>query len=297
MPWGPSPLLAIYLPEDASPDEAQFVIDSAVPAELSTYYSTNYGADIVFAMLWYFGGTPNDYYYMCSPQLGVAVPYFGYGWVRGGIVYEMGVQNSNLGVNRFTRIGSHAFAGYDQDPISINVNRGGTGAVAKMASLFRLGTDVDLTLDDRSHSRGLLTSVSSTSNSSAIGTTETAVLTLSNVVFRARRAYAVRYGSQIICSLTTNVGIFRARKTNATGTLWGGSPAYGPSGAPPNIAAQGEFVIKRAADSDLTATIVLTLQASSSGTATHVGANPSARYMRIVDIGDDASYPEGFAIT
>lgn len=297
MPWGPSPLLALYLPEDATPDEAQFVIDSAVPAELQTYYSTLYGDTVLFAMLWYYGGTPNDYYYECSTILGVSGPIFGYGYVRNGDVYEMGVQISNVGTNRFTRIGSHAAAINDQDPISINISRGGAGATAVMGSLFRIGTDVDLTLDDRSHGRGLLTSTSSTSNSSAIGTTETAVLTISNAVFRARRAYALRYGLQITCSLGTNVGVFRARKTNATGTLWGGTPAYGPSGAPPNIAAQGEFVIRRAADTDLTATVVLTLQASSAGTATHIGANPSARYLRIVDIGDEADYPEAFSIT
>lgn len=145
--------------------------------------------------------------------------------------------------------------------------------------------------------RGSRSSNQSTGNSGAIGTTETAVITITNFVWRANRAYRVEFGPAITASLTTNVGQFRLRKTNATGTLWGDAAAFGPSGAPPNIAASGCFYVRRNTGSDLTATVVLTLQASSAGTVTQIGQAAAQRYLSIVDCGHTADFPFAFAVT
>lgn len=145
--------------------------------------------------------------------------------------------------------------------------------------------------------RGQRGSSSSTSNSAAVGTTETVIVTISNFVWRANRAYRCEYGPSIVTSLTTNVGQFRIRKTNAAGTLWGNAGAHGPSGSSPPINAMGQFFVRRNTGSDLTATIVLTLQAQTSGTATQQGTADTPRYLTVVDVGHAADHPFAFAVT
>lgn len=178
---------------------------------------------------------------------------------------------------------------------------GGTTINGPATHVMQNATD-DLNVTDFGGSaismdRGQRGSTQSSSNSAAIGTTETAILTISSFVWRANRAYRVEFGYSHVTSLTTNVGWYRLRKTNAAGTLWGDNGAFGPSGAPPKIHAQGVFWVRRNTGSDLTATVVLTLVASSAGTVTQQGDATAQRHLRIKDAGDAADFPWAFAVT
>jgi hypothetical protein len=144
--------------------------------------------------------------------------------------------------------------------------------------------------------RGMRGSTSSNSDSAAIGA-ETAILTLSNQVFRDGRAYKLCYGEQMTASTSTNVGTFQVRKTNAAGTIWGQNGAFGPSSAAPNIHAQGEVYVARAVGAgDLTATVVLTLTASA-GTVMQKGTTQSMRKFYAYDVGSTSDWPFAFVVT
>lgn len=164
---------------------------------------------------------------------------------------------------------------------------GGQGLWAQDRGAASPGTEIP---------RGVRGVAFSTSNSAAFNA-ETVSLTLANQVYRDGRAYRFDYGRQISASLSTNVGSFTVRKTNATGTIWGQAGSHGPSGAAPGINAEGYFIVARAVGAgDLTATTVLTLTPNA-GTVTHLGSTQSPREFIVSDIGATGDYPNAFIVT
>src|SRR5574342_432033 len=230
-----------------------------IPAELVTYFA-GFGLTVVTVDIR--RKTTGEYYFDALVQTGSGDFYRSFGYRSGGVTGE------------HYRVGG-------TDPVGPTFDPARTTWWGEWMTLHGIASGANYPLG-----RGFRPSVSSVANSAAIGTTETVSLS-NSFTFKDGRTYAVICGSQITASLSTNVGIFRIRKTNAAGTLWWAMGAFGPSGAPPNINSQCFAYLRRAAGAgDLTATVCLTLQASSSGTVTHIGSTTTPRYMHLRDITD-----------
>jgi hypothetical protein len=144
--------------------------------------------------------------------------------------------------------------------------------------------------------KGFKGRVDSTSDSSAV-TTETVVLTLSSFVFKDTRAYRVRYGKGILVTGTSGDGVFRFRKTNAAGTLYGDGVRHNCATISTTNAAEGEWYVKRSAGSDLTTDVVLTLQVSGATNVLQRGTSTLPRYLQIEDCGQASDFPNILAVT
>lgn len=131
----------------------------------------------------------------------------------------------------------------------------------------------------------------STSNSSAINTTETVVLTATNVVFRAGVAYEAHVHCGLFGDAVGRLASVRLRKTNAAGADWGEyyrMETKGISGATA-VPGGGMLYLVRTAATDLTATVVVTLQASA-GTVTMLASAATPRRLVIVPVGDATDF-------
>ncbi len=150
---------------------------------------------------------------------------------------------------------------------------------------------------------GFRACVSSTSPSAAIGATETAIFTISDFVFESGRAYKLTAGRMVSHDAVNTAGSMRVRKTNAAGTNWGqlGQSHLGASAGSPLInnafTAQPTGYLVRTAATDLTADVVLTLQASG-GHITQFGSVAEPRFFMIEDCGEAGNYaPLGVDVT
>lgn len=135
---------------------------------------------------------------------------------------------------------------------------------------------------------------------SAAVTAETVVMTISNFVFAAGRAYRVAFGSQVETSNVNGRARFRLRKTNAAGTLWHDYGTVLTTGtAGDNTQAHNEGYLRRTAGTDLTATTVLTLENLSGGanTATMIRSTGTTRHFIIEDCGAATDFPNAVAVT
>lgn len=293
-------LRTLVVPWGAAAGAARLVVGPDVPAELTAFYVAH-GFDFVrYAIIWYLDSPNGEYFYECSPGFSTYDP-------LNGVYHARGVRDENAVVIEFDLLDHFGAAADGEVRWDIDTQRG-TGAQTLVfigssgardgvrTGALSLEDNVDLQLDGLSQGRGLRAVASATSNSSAIGTTETAILTVSSFTWQAQRAYRVSFGNKITCSASTNVGTFRLRKTNATGAVLGDAGAYGPSPAAPDVAASSHFYVRRTLTTDLTATVVLTLQASA-GTVTQTAASTQPRFVIIEDVGDAGDWTHAVAIS
>lgn len=132
--------------------------------------------------------------------------------------------------------------------------------------------------------RGIRNNVGSTVSGTAVGTTETVVMTLPSHLYRANRAYEVKVAGQIVMSSAANVCQFRLRKTNASGTVladWGRNGVTTTNGETLNLDTRCFWVD---GSGDVTATLVLTAVASA-GTVTMAAGASFPRKTEIWDAG------------
>jgi hypothetical protein len=137
----------------------------------------------------------------------------------------------------------------------------------------------------------------STSPSSAIGTTITAVLTLTNCVFSAGRAYSVENIGGCFADVQGRYADFAVFKTSTAGTQYGAfyrTPQVGNNGKQTNC--YGKLYLRRSASTDLTTTIVLTVVADA-GTVTHDAASTRPRALVVTDVGPASVFPSAFDVT
>lgn len=137
--------------------------------------------------------------------------------------------------------------------------------------------------------------VSSASASAAIGTTNTAVLTLTSCVFRAGRAYMVENIGGVLSDAAGRFADFSLFKTSTAGTQWGAFYRTTCQGAF-QVNGYGKIYLQRSAGTDLTADLVLTLQANA-GTVTHDAAAARPRALVVTDVGPATGYTYAFDVT
>ncbi|MGI5151396.1 hypothetical protein ACQEVC_34370 [Plantactinospora sp. CA-294935] len=133
-------------------------------------------------------------------------------------------------------------------------------------------------------------------NSAAV-TAQTVVLSVP-MILRARTAYRVELGGGVAGSTAAVQPLFRLFRAGAVPLPLGEFYRYPVFGGP--VAnCDGTRYIRRVADTDLPATIQLTLEAvaGSGTTATHVGAVGRPRFLQITACGEAAKFPHAVAVT
>lgn len=161
-----------------------------------------------------------------------------------------------------------------------------------MAGLFNTAAG-DVPTAEQINQPGHKAQTAATTSSAAFGTTEAIILTVSNFVFEARRAYKIAFGGGWDDASGTPTRVNpRIRKTNASGTMWIdfgwqplGSFASGTVWGNRNPAGY----VRRAADTDLTATFVLSALVDT-GTLVHFANSTLRRWLVIEDVGSDADF-------
>jgi hypothetical protein len=137
-------------------------------------------------------------------------------------------------------------------------------------------------------------------NSADIGTTESVVLTESNVTFEDGRAYEFELKTLISGSTTATRPRVKIRKTNASGTIyvdWFDCPH--PNAANQNQAFDQSRYLVRSAGSDLTTDVVVTLDENGGGGTCRLAANSAEACgtFTIWDVGASSDYPGVNTIT
>lgn len=172
------------------------------------------------------------------------------------------------------------------------------GSPVSISGDVNLSTDV--TINDVSIGRGLaLNGFAASSTSSSAVSSETTVATLTDVEIREGRAYRLEYGSKVETSNANGQARFRARLTNATGTLWADYGTTVGTTAGLDMNSHGTTFLRRLdGTSTSNATIVLTLENTSGGgaTATHVAIVGGIRFFSITDVGDADDYPSARSV-
>ena len=134
------------------------------------------------------------------------------------------------------------------------------------------------------------------SPSSSVGTTATAILTITSCVLKAGRAYSVEniggvYGS------TANEADFQLWKTSTSGTQLGAFYRTPCSTIGIQRNCYGKVYMRRTTPSDLTFNLVLAV-AASTGTVVHdAGATIRPRSLVVTDIGPAANWPQAIDVT
>lgn len=130
--------------------------------------------------------------------------------------------------------------------------------------------------------RGIITYVDATSNSSAIGVTETVVLTAPTITYADDRVYKVTVSGNLLGSVANTANTF-IRKDTTSGTLLGThrSATLPTANSPTNL---DIFLFCNRSGAPVSTSVVFSIQASS-GTVTHVASIFDLRYMLIEDIG------------
>ena len=132
-----------------------------------------------------------------------------------------------------------------------------------------------------------------TSQSSAIGTSETVALTVTSMLFKAGWAYRAFIRTAVYGSAAGVQASFRLRKTNAAGADWGELGRVRCEGTTlgTSAMANGSLILTRSAVTDLTTDVALVV-AASTGTVTLWAGAASPRYLVIEPIGSAADYAD-----
>jgi hypothetical protein len=146
------------------------------------------------------------------------------------------------------------------------------------------------------NTRDLCQSISAITASSAIGTTTTAILTLTGCTFKAGRAYSIENIGGAFADVDGRYADFAVFKTSTAGTVYGAfyRTRCGAGGVQTNC--YGKIYVRRSAGSDLTTDIVLAVTASA-GTVTHDASTNRPRALVVRDVGDATSYAWALAVT
>jgi len=175
-----------------------------------------------------------------------------------------------------------------------------TSAVDVPTDIGNLASDVDakLTVINTFITRkDGVQSANSISSSAAIGTTATAVLTLTGCVFTANRAYSVENVGLVFGDAAGRLADFSVFKTSTAGTQY---VAFGRSwagvGGQQTTCYSRAYVI-RSAGTDLTTDIVLSVASTSAGTVQHDAASTRPRALIVRDVGTSAAYSWCLAVT
>jgi len=137
---------------------------------------------------------------------------------------------------------------------------------------------------------------SSISQSAAIGTSTTAVLTLTNCLFQAGRAYSAENIGGVFGDVVGRLADFSLFKTSTAGTQYAAmyrAYAGGPGG---QTSCYSRVYLRRSAGTDLTADLVLSVTANT-GTVTHDAASGRPRALIVRDVGTAANYSYAFDVT
>ena len=147
-------------------------------------------------------------------------------------------------------------------------------------------------------SRVPIANVADTLSSSAVGTTETIILTLPNTLYKANTAFELRLEGGYTQSVATGVGsYFRVRKGTVAGVVVGDFQRAAELTANNTLAHEfNRRKIFTTLASAITTSLVVTLQCAA-GTTTHVGNSQSPRQVYVVEVGDQADYPDAPDLT
>jgi len=137
---------------------------------------------------------------------------------------------------------------------------------------------------------------SSFSSSSAIGTTNTGVLTVTGCVLRAKTAYSVENIGGVFGDATGRLADFSLWKTSTAGTQIGAFYRSYCGGPGLQTNCYGKIYIRNDTTADITADIVLAIVANT-GNVTHDAAANRPRALVITNIGTSTEYSFGFAVT
>lgn len=132
--------------------------------------------------------------------------------------------------------------------------------------------------------------------SSSVGTSATAVLTISNVVFKAGRAYRVEAIGGYLGSTTLECDVSLWK--NGTGGTQVGALYRTPCAAGGAVRnGYGATILRNTATSDVTFTSFALALASSTGTVTHEAATNRPRQFIVTDCGLASAYSNAFVVT
>lgn len=269
---------SLTLPTGAGPNDPRTVIGPSIPTELQTYYAALLGTPNPLFSVFLEYTDSGIYNYQANSALDLnGNNMVAYGWVDHGTVYETsqsiygnGARVMTFGQNAVTQVTFGSPVRPYTDPFdNVNIFNG-------------------FIIDNRVQGRGLLCQADNPLASAAIGA-EAVSLTLPSATYRTGHAFeAIHTG--VVLSSVTNVGIFRVRKTDATGTILMAAPFdHRVAGSGQKINDRDVFVVTGA--NDVTAVLVQTTE-STTGTTTWQAAGPTPRRIRIYDIGDAADYPD-----
>jgi hypothetical protein len=151
--------------------------------------------------------------------------------------------------------------------------------------------DDTLTVYGRDQGRGLWAKAESTVLSGAVGTTETVMLS-STDLYKAGRAYEVRHNGGVRGAAANCYAQFRLRNTNAAGQDLGEFyREFCGSSASTVVSARRSGAIFTIGSSDITRTVALTMQGTATGDVTHFASTNTPRQMLVFDIGRATDYP------
>jgi len=136
--------------------------------------------------------------------------------------------------------------------------------------------------------------VSSTADTAAIAA-EAVVLTGNSFTWRAGRAYALLFHQHTLPSVANTFVQFLVRKTNLAGAVLVAENIPTGAVAAAQMTCQSEMLIRNNTGGDVTANVVLTMSPGA-GTMTGKGAATNLRWMKALDIGAAADYPNAVQI-
>jgi hypothetical protein len=146
----------------------------------------------------------------------------------------------------------------------------------------------DVQIGGTSIGRGIVASVGTTTQASAIGTTPTAVLTLPSTVYKANRAYRAYLRAGISSATAGEWGYSTLMKTNTSGQTLG-EFLRTPIPTVSDVYNQNGWLDFLVGGSDVTASLVVTLRAKSA-TVNQFANSTAPRYLTVEDIGDAVAY-------
>lgn len=138
--------------------------------------------------------------------------------------------------------------------------------------------------------------VASNSPSAGIGTTTTAVLTLTNCVFQQGRAYSIEVIGGLYADVDGRLADISVFKTNTSGTQYAAFYRKRCSTIGKQVDAYSQVYVKHTG-TDLTTDIVLTLTADAGTITMDAGAGARPRALVVRDVGLASAYSWCFDVT
>jgi hypothetical protein len=174
-----------------------------------------------------------------------------------------------------------------------------TSAVDVPTDIGNLASDVDAKLVTNNTfvtRKDGVQAVSSITASAAIGTTVTAILTLTSCVFSAGRAYSIECVGGAYGDVDGRFADFSVFKTSTAGTQYGAFYRTRCGINTKQTNCYGKIYVRRSAGTDLTTDIVLTV-ASDAGTVTMDAFSNRPRALVVRDVGTATAYSWAFDVT